>query len=81
MKTKSRIKTCVKCGSKKITRHHVFPKVFFGDGVIATLCPKCHRKLEAKIQNGESVSNGKRVSNNRQYYFDCLLEFLTKEAG
>lgn len=75
---KSRIKTCVKCGSKKITSHHLYPRVHYGVGVRVPLCATHHRELEIHIQSGEGLRNGLRRKNPRQYYLDCVLEYLVE---
>ena len=79
---KTRIKTCLKCGSSKKSHHHIRPKVFWGrNGIIARLCPRCHRELEIKILSGELQIKGRRVKMPEQYYVDCLLEFITQDTS
>ena len=79
---KTRIKTCLKCGSSKKSHHHIRPKVFWGrKGIIAILCPRCHRELEIIILSEEPQRNGRRVKMPEQYYVDCLLEFITQDTS
>lgn len=71
------VRKCEICGtSKKVQRHHVFPKVHFGQSVRLLLCEFHHRELEYSIQMDEGQRNGKRIKRDRQFYLDKMVEFL-----
>ena len=73
--------TCQKCGAeKKLTRHHVLPKVHFGrkkNTDVVLLCPECHIKVENYILAVESfifgVPFGERVKLQTQEYEEILM--------
>lgn len=50
---KTRIILCPKCLTLQLaTRHHIYPRRFFGDSEnapILFLCDKCHKQLEIRI--------------------------------
>ncbi len=42
--------TCAKCGIEfYIDSHHIYPKQFFNDETVISLCPNCHREIHAKL--------------------------------
>jgi len=47
------ISICKHCGkySKKISTHHLIPRVLYIDSPTIEVCDSCHRKLEWKIRN------------------------------
>lgn len=76
-------KQCAKCKTRSSTlqKHHVFPKVHYGNKsnnpTRVYFCEKCHKKLEHIIQFNEGVEDGKRIKRDKQFYLDCLVFFLT----
>ena len=76
----NKTKYCVICNtSHKVERHHLFPKVHFGQGVRVHLCNEHHRKLEYVIRQGEGFKNGRRIKKDRQFYIDTTIKFLLAE--
>ena len=68
---------CPVCGKrKKLTRHHIFPRRWFGkknNNDIYLLCRDCHRKLEKKIYRAE---RGGQLRLSREKYWKILSEFI-----
>jgi hypothetical protein len=66
---------CPKCAqTKRLTRHHVFPKRFFpeqwGGGITVWLCRECHTLLEYEIPYNQALS--------KESYLIHLIDFLTR---
>lgn len=70
-------KICAKCGcTHRLERHHLFPKVHYGQSIRVILCHKHHRELEYFIQKDEGFKNSRRVKRDKQFYLDKLIYFL-----
>lgn len=78
---------CLKCiqlginQTSKNSRHHIYPKVHFGDGPRVTLCRDHHDELEDFLQREENCGKRNphkagRKKRSRQFYQDCLLYYL-----
>ena len=54
------MKTCEKCGSKNVTRHHILPKCMFGGyGGICYLCRFHHNEIEVRyLKTERQMSDG-----------------------
>lgn len=63
---------CPKCGEKRVaTRHHVFPRRFFGkknNHEVVHLCRACHNRLELLIPRYEQMP--------REWYQSLITKFL-----
>ena len=69
--------TCRKCGGvKALERHHMFPKVHFGQGVRISLCAQCHKTLEFILQTLEGRRGGQRLERPKQFYIDVTIDYL-----
>lgn len=74
-----KIKYCSICGTmERVEKHHLFPKVHYGQSPRVLLCNKHHRQLERFIQMDEGILNGKRIKQDKQFYLDKLIKFLTR---
>jgi 5-methylcytosine-specific restriction endonuclease McrA len=58
---------------RELTRHHIFPRRFFGDwknSPIMFLCRTCHDKIEKLIPENEKL--------HKDDYLQIAREFLTQ---
>lgn len=64
---------CQKCGThRKLTRHHVLPRRFFGvNGPCCVLCRKCHDLIEKLIPEKELQTI--------RFYWTTLFRFLERD--
>ena len=78
---------CVKCGEtvkgSAISRHHIFPKRWFGKGkknnFTVDMCKPCHQGptgIEKMIEKAETVRSGERVQRLKWVYVDILARYL-----
>jgi HNH endonuclease len=83
---------CLKCGcrdKKKLTWHHVIPKVHLksenAKADLVTFCRDCHDKMEYYILSVESfigkVSFGERFKLRSTGYYMALINFLGLERS
>ena len=82
MKRKAKkVRFCRKCGANRcIQRHHVFPRVHYGQSVRVLLCQDCHRCIEERYTFFEGVVDGRRKKLSKQEYLDIMLDFLMEEV-
>jgi hypothetical protein len=72
---------CVKCGrTGSLSCHHVFPVVHYGrenNRVVVYLCrTPCHDEMEELITSKEGTRDGCRRRRSKQFYMDCLMEYI-----
>lgn len=77
---------CRKCGNtnqNELSRHHIFPRRYFGNGrdnkKFVILCRsqyggKCHNQIEQLIAEREQG-----VQQDKKFYVRCLIDFLKNE--
>jgi 5-methylcytosine-specific restriction endonuclease McrA len=64
---------CPKCGeTKRLTRHHIFPKRHFGAGhkFLFLLCRECHNELELDIPQTKVLT--------KIEYYQIIIRFLNR---
>lgn len=70
-KSRGKIGLCPKCLEiKRLTKHHIFPKRFFGENDnVLYICRECHNSIENIIPLGYSLS--------KEIYLNLTRQFLT----
>jgi hypothetical protein len=74
-KSRGKIGLCPKCLEiKNLTKHHIFPKRFFGENDnVLYICRECHNNIESIIPEYYQLA--------KEVYLNLTKQFLTGALG